>query len=37
LYHEVLREVSRELADGVAASDGPGKLRAFAGTPGFAL
>jgi 2-polyprenyl-6-methoxyphenol hydroxylase-like FAD-dependent oxidoreductase len=35
LYHETLRQVSRELADAVAASDGPGKLRAFAGTPGY--
>jgi len=35
LYHEALRQVSAELADGVAASDGPGKLRAFAGRPGY--
>jgi 2-polyprenyl-6-methoxyphenol hydroxylase-like FAD-dependent oxidoreductase len=28
LYHEALGQVSRELADGVAHSDGPGKLRA---------
>ncbi len=35
LYHEALSEVSRELADQVAQSDGPGKLRAFAGRPGF--
>ena len=35
LYHETLGQVSRELAAGVAASDGPGKLRAFAGTTGF--
>jgi len=35
LYHEALREVSTELASSVAESDGPGKLRAFPGTPGF--
>jgi 2-polyprenyl-6-methoxyphenol hydroxylase-like FAD-dependent oxidoreductase len=35
LYHAALREVSDELADRVAESDGPGKLRAFAGRPGF--
>jgi flavin-dependent dehydrogenase len=35
LYRETLDRVSRALAAGVAASDGPGKLRAFAGTPGY--
>ncbi len=35
LYHETLRRASTELADGVAASDGSGKLRAFAGRPGY--
>ncbi len=35
LYHEGLRDVSPDLAERVAGSDGPGKLRAFAGTPGF--
>ena len=35
LYRDTLRHVSRELSDRVAASDGPGKLRAFAGTPGY--
>jgi 2-polyprenyl-6-methoxyphenol hydroxylase-like FAD-dependent oxidoreductase len=35
LYREALRDVSHELADRVAASDGPGKLRAFAGRPGY--
>jgi 2-polyprenyl-6-methoxyphenol hydroxylase-like FAD-dependent oxidoreductase len=35
LYGEVLSEVSAELAARVTASDGPGKLKAFAGTPGF--
>jgi len=35
LYHEALRDVSADLADRVGGSDGPGKLRAFAGTPGF--
>jgi len=35
LYHEALGEVSPELASQVAGSDGPGRLRAFAGRPGF--
>lgn len=35
LYHAALADVSRELAASVKNSDGPGKLRAFAGTPGF--
>lgn len=35
LYHGVLRNVSADLANRVGGSDGPGKLRAFAGTPGF--
>jgi len=35
LYSEVLREVSEDLARRVAGSGGPGKLRAFAGVPGF--
>ena len=35
LYREVLTQVSPELADSVAASDGPGKLRAFRGVPGY--
>lgn len=35
LYRAVLVGVSRELADRVAACDGPGKLRAFAGERGF--
>ena len=35
LYAEVLDEVSADLARRVTGSAGPGKLRAFAGTPGF--
>ncbi len=35
LHAAVLPEVSRDLADRVAARGGPGKLRAFAGIPGF--
>jgi len=35
LYRELLGEVSAELADRVAESDGPGKLKAYAGTAGF--
>ena len=35
LFHEALAEVSMELATSVAESEGPGKLRAFAGTTGF--
>lgn len=35
LYREILGDVSADLAKRVAASSGPGKLRAFAGTPGF--
>ncbi len=35
LYHEALRDVSRDLMHSVDESDGPGKLRAFAGEPGF--
>jgi 2-polyprenyl-6-methoxyphenol hydroxylase-like FAD-dependent oxidoreductase len=35
LYEAVLGDVSADLAKRVAASSGPGKLRAFAGTPGF--
>ena len=35
LYHSALGEISPELASSVAASDGPGKLRAFAGADGF--
>jgi 2-polyprenyl-6-methoxyphenol hydroxylase-like FAD-dependent oxidoreductase len=35
LYAAILNEVSADLAKRVAASSGPGKLRAFAGTPGF--
>ena len=35
LYTEVLNDVSSELAQRVADGDGDGKLRAFAGTPGF--
>jgi len=35
LYHEALADVSPDLADRVRTSDGPGKLRAFPGTPGF--
>lgn len=35
LYRDALKDVSRELAGSVTRSDGPGKLRAFAGTPGF--
>jgi 2-polyprenyl-6-methoxyphenol hydroxylase-like FAD-dependent oxidoreductase len=35
LYAVVLDEVSADLARRVTGSEGPGKLRAFAGTPGF--
>jgi len=35
LYRAVLAEVSADLAARVARSPGPGKLRAFAGEPGF--
>lgn len=35
LYHEALRAVSSELANGVASSLLSGKVRAFAGAPGF--
>ena len=35
LYHDVLKAVSMDLGARVARSDGPGKLRAFAGTPGY--
>lgn len=35
LYREVLGEVSADLARRVASSEGPGKLRAFAGERGF--
>jgi 2-polyprenyl-6-methoxyphenol hydroxylase-like FAD-dependent oxidoreductase len=35
LHAAVLPEVSRDLAERVAASGGPGRLRAFAGIPGF--
>ena len=35
LYREALSDVSSDLAQRVASSDGPGKLRAFAGEPGF--
>ena len=35
LYREALSDVSSDLARRVASSDGPGKLRAFAGEPGF--
>ena len=35
LYDRALRDVSTDLARRVAASDGPGKLKAFAGHPGF--
>ena len=35
LYHAVLSDVSPELASSVAASEASGKLRAFAGAPGF--
>jgi 2-polyprenyl-6-methoxyphenol hydroxylase-like FAD-dependent oxidoreductase len=35
LYTSVLGEVSAELAHRVAESDGPGKLKAFAGVAGF--
>lgn len=35
LHATVLREVSQDLAERVAAAGGPGKLRAFAGVPGF--
>jgi 2-polyprenyl-6-methoxyphenol hydroxylase-like FAD-dependent oxidoreductase len=35
LYHDVLSDVSPMLAARVAESEGPGKLRAFPGAPGF--
>ncbi len=35
LYREALSDVSSDLAQRVARSNGPGKLRAFAGEPGF--
>lgn len=35
LYDRALRDVSADLARRVASSDGPGKLKAFAGQPGF--
>lgn len=35
LYHDALGEVSLDLARRVAEGDGPGRLRAFAGLPGF--
>jgi 2-polyprenyl-6-methoxyphenol hydroxylase-like FAD-dependent oxidoreductase len=35
IYRETLEQVSPELADCVAASGGPGKLRAFRGEPGY--
>ena len=35
LYREALSDVSSDLAQRVAGSDGPGRLRAFAGEPGF--
>ena len=35
LYHELLRDVSPELASSVADSEASGKLRAFAGVTGF--
>jgi 2-polyprenyl-6-methoxyphenol hydroxylase-like FAD-dependent oxidoreductase len=35
LYTAILDEVSGDLARRVIESEGPGKLRAFAGTPGF--
>lgn len=35
LHGAVLPEVSRDLAERVTAAGGPGKLRAFAGIPGF--
>jgi 2-polyprenyl-6-methoxyphenol hydroxylase-like FAD-dependent oxidoreductase len=35
LYFEALKDVSADLAERVARSEGPGKLRAFAGEPGF--
>ena len=35
LYRDVLAEVSKELAGRVTESEGPGKLKAFAGTSGF--
>ncbi len=35
VYHKLLSEVSPVLASEVAASKGSGKLRAFAGVPGF--
>jgi 2-polyprenyl-6-methoxyphenol hydroxylase-like FAD-dependent oxidoreductase len=35
VYSTVLRDVSEDLAARVSSSGGPGRLRAFAGTPGF--
>ena len=35
LHAALLPQVSRDLAERVAAAGGPGKLRAFAGVPGF--
>ena len=35
LHGELLRDVSADLAERVAGAEGPGKLRAFAGEPGF--
>jgi len=35
LYHDVMSDVSPLLAERVARSEASGKLRAFAGTPGF--
>jgi 2-polyprenyl-6-methoxyphenol hydroxylase-like FAD-dependent oxidoreductase len=35
LYRKALRDVSADLARRVASSDGPGKLKAFAGRSGF--
>jgi 2-polyprenyl-6-methoxyphenol hydroxylase-like FAD-dependent oxidoreductase len=35
LYVGALQDVSAELASSVAASEGPGRLRAFPGVPGF--
>jgi flavin-dependent dehydrogenase len=35
LYHQALSDVSSDLAERVARSQGPGKLRAFAGEHGF--
>ena len=35
LYHDALRDLSSDLARRVDRSEGPAKLRAFAGTPGY--